>query len=418
VTTERAAGAPFAIRVENAGKRYTKYEDTPMLVSSLLQLRNRTRRSKLWALRNATFTIGHGECVGVIGRNGSGKSTLLQMLAGVTAPTEGLVAVNGRVAPLISVGVGFHPELTGRENVYVNATILGLTRDEVDERFDEIVAFSEIGPFIDTPVKFYSSGMFVRLGFSVSVLAEPDVLLVDEVLAVGDMAFQMKCFERIDALRAAGTTIVIVTHNLNAVRRLCDRTVVIHAGEVRHDGDTVEAISLFHDLLGQLNTVEDDLVVGRVTTSEAAEIESMELFGPDGLPTRHSTAGETLALEATIRFREVVPDAVLALVLFSEGGVHVYAEQWLVTELADGRVLEPGESLKVHLEFDAELATGSFSVQVGLGSGTSTQIARPPAPILFFNTGRARVRGVADLQGRAKHASAETVGRELRSPGA
>src|SRR5690349_16980829 len=218
-----------------------------MLVSRLFQLRNRTRRSALWALRRATFGVGRGECVGVVGRNGSGKSTLLQMLAGVTAPTEGRVTVQGRVAPLISVGVGFHPELTGRENVYVNATILGLRREEIDRRFDEIASFAEIGEFLETPVKFYSSGMFVRLGFAVSAMSEPDVLLIDEVLAVGDLAFQLKCFERLERLRESGATVVLVTHNLNAVRRLCERTLVIHNGELRHDGDTVEALSLYHE---------------------------------------------------------------------------------------------------------------------------------------------------------------------------
>src|SRR5690242_6134829 len=164
------------ITLDNVGKRYTKFEDAPMLVSAALRFRARTKRSQLWAVRNVSLEVAAGECIGVIGRNGSGKSTLLQMVAGVTAPTEGRVAVRGKVAPLISVGVGFHPELTGRENVYVNAAILGLPRRETERRFDAIVDFAEIEDFIDTPVKFYSSGMYVRLGFAVATQVDPDVL--------------------------------------------------------------------------------------------------------------------------------------------------------------------------------------------------------------------------------------------------
>ncbi|MHB8467786.1 MAG: ABC transporter ATP-binding protein, partial [Acidimicrobiales bacterium] len=238
------------ISVEGVGKRFVKYEDTPTIVGRI-PWPGRTRRSTLWALRGATFDVAPGESVGVIGRNGSGKSTLLRMLAGVTAPTEGRVRIAGRVAPLIAVGVGFHPELTGRENVYVNGTVLGLAKDEIDARFDDIVRFAEIKPFIDTPVKFYSSGMFVRLGFAVSVLAEPDVLLVDEVLAVGDINFQLRCFDRMAELQARGTTIVVVSHNLNAVRNMCRRTIVIHDAEMRFDGETNDAISLYHDLLAE-----------------------------------------------------------------------------------------------------------------------------------------------------------------------
>src|SRR5207302_5234688 len=200
--------------------------------------------------------VQSGECIGVIGRNGSGKSTLLQMVAGVTSPTEGTVRVRGRIAPLVSVGVGFHPELTGRENVYVNGTILGLTRAEIDRRFDSILDFSGIHAFIDTPVKFYSSGMFVRLGFAVAVEATPDVLLVDEVLAVGDVAFQLKCFRRMAEIREQGTTVVVVSHNLNAIRQLCDRALVLHDGTMRHDGDVDDGIGIYHSLLGEFSDPE------------------------------------------------------------------------------------------------------------------------------------------------------------------
>ncbi|HVT77699.1 MAG TPA: ABC transporter ATP-binding protein, partial [Acidimicrobiales bacterium] len=246
------------ISLADAGKRYTKFEDAPMLVSAL-RFRARTTRSHLWAVRHVDLDVAPGECVGVIGRNGSGKSTLLQMLAGVTAPSEGRVSVRGKVAPLISVGVGFHPELTGRENVYVNAAILGLSRAEVDARLDDIIDFADVTGFVDTPVKFYSSGMFVRLGFAVAINVNPQVLLIDEVLAVGDLAFQMKCFDKMAEIRDSGATVVVVSHNLNAVRRMCDHTMVLHNGAQRFYGATADAISLYHQLLGEEREPDADV---------------------------------------------------------------------------------------------------------------------------------------------------------------
>jgi ABC-type polysaccharide/polyol phosphate transport system ATPase subunit len=366
-----------------------------MLVSHLLQLRSRTRRSSLWALRGASFDVRGGECVGVVGRNGSGKSTLLHLLAGVTAPTEGRVTVRGRVAPLISVGVGFHPELTGRENVYVNATILGLTRDEIDRRFDDIVAFAEIGDFLDTPVKFYSSGMFVRLGFAVSAMAEPDVVLIDEVLAVGDLAFQLKCFDRLERLRESGATVVLVTHNLNAVRRLCERTLVIHNGEVRHDGETVEGLSLYHELLGEARDLDDVTSVDESSAIDAAELTEVRLLGADGQPTRHAATGEQLTVEATITVHEHVADPVLGISIVTEGGLHAYGESWPLDKVEGWDGTGP---LRVRLSFPAALATGSYSVHVGLASLVHARIAPPTPPVLFYVTGRLTVQGVADLK--------------------
>src|SRR5690606_37347034 len=205
---------PPAIELAGVGKRYRLAERS--LVQALRPSRRRTVR-QLWAVQGLDLQVEPGETVGLLGHNGAGKSTLLRMMAGVSEPTEGRVTVRGRVAPLISVGVGFHQELTGRENVYVNGMLLGLTRAEVEARFDEIVDFAELRDRIDTPVKFYSSGMFMRLGFSVAVHVDPDVLLVDEVLAVGDVAFQLKCFDRMRELSARGTTTVLVSHSMHAL---------------------------------------------------------------------------------------------------------------------------------------------------------------------------------------------------------
>ncbi len=194
------------------------------------------------ALDGVSFQIDEGEAIGLLGFNGSGKSTLLKLMSGVMLPDQGSIGVRGRVAGLIEVGAGFHPDLTGRENVYLNGAILGMTEDEIDEKFDDIVAFSEIERFIDTEVKFYSSGMFLRLAFSVAAHTEPDIFLIDEILAVGDEPFQRKCLARIAELRARGNTQVIVSHDLNLIQRVCDRGVVLEKGRLVHDSDIGGAV--------------------------------------------------------------------------------------------------------------------------------------------------------------------------------
>ena len=199
------------------------------------------------ALDEVSFTIEQGESVALLGLNGSGKSTMLKLISGVMRPDSGRIGTRGRVAGLIEVGAGFHPDLTGRENVYLNGAILGMSEQEIDERFDEIVAFSEIERFIDTEVKFYSSGMFLRLAFSVAAHSHPDVFLIDEILAVGDEPFQAKCLARIRELRAAGQTLVIVTHDLNMVQQIVDRGIVLDKGRMVCDGPVAEAVARIRD---------------------------------------------------------------------------------------------------------------------------------------------------------------------------
>jgi len=199
----------------------------------------------IWALKDVSFEVQRGDVVGIIGRNGAGKTTLLRVLSRITRPTEGYAEIHGRVGSLLDVGTGFHPELTGRENIYLNGAILGMKRAEIDRRFDEIVAFSEIGRFIDTPVKHYSSGMRVRLAFAVAAHLEPEILLVDEVLAVGDLAFQKKCLGKMGEVARGGRTVLFVSHNMAAVRRLCQRAVLLDEGRARALGDVDDIVSRY-----------------------------------------------------------------------------------------------------------------------------------------------------------------------------
>jgi lipopolysaccharide transport system ATP-binding protein len=252
----------IAVSVRNVGKMYYLY-DRPQdrLKQAFLWGRKRLYR-EFWALRDVSFEVRRGEALGIIGRNGAGKSTLLQILAGTLQPTTGEVGMNGRVAALLELGAGFNPEFTGRENVYMNGAILGLSREEMDERFDDIAAFADIGQFIDQPVKVYSSGMFVRLAFAVQVLLDPDVLIVDEALAVGDAAFQMKCMNRMKRLNEKGVTIVLVTHDVQTVRSFCHRAIWLHNGSVKSMGSPLDITSqyvqyLFSDQKPDYATVAD-----------------------------------------------------------------------------------------------------------------------------------------------------------------
>lgn len=238
VAESRELAQSLIVRFADVGKSYRRYDYQPFLLRNLA--RRLTGRAvaprEFWPLRHVSFDIQSGETVGVIGQNGSGKSTLLRLVAGASYPTEGRVSVRGRIAPLLALGAGFHPDMTGRECVEVNGTALGLSRAEIRDRMQDILEFAEIGDFLDMPVRYYSSGMLARLGFSVAVHTDPDLLLVDEVLAVGDHAFHQKCIARIHAIQRAGTTILFVSHDESTVRELCDRAIWLCEGRLRSDG--------------------------------------------------------------------------------------------------------------------------------------------------------------------------------------
>ena len=247
----------FAIRVNNLSKCYHIY-DRPQdrLKQSIVpRLRSLVGRNpgcyfrEFWALNDVSFEVGRGETIGIIGRNGSGKSTLLQMICGTLEPTTGSVVTNGRVAALLELGAGFNPEFTGRENVYMNATVLGLTQDEIEARFEDIAAFADIGDFIEQPVKHYSSGMYARLAFAVAINVDPSILIVDEALAVGDEPFQRKCFARIEEIKRNGGTILFVSHASSAIVELCDRAVLLHGGERLFIGEPKKAIAWYQKLM-------------------------------------------------------------------------------------------------------------------------------------------------------------------------
>ena len=384
-----------AIEIQGAGKRYTKYDDTPMLVTSALHLRRRTRRNKLWAVQGVDLDVGEGQSMGIIGRNGSGKTTLMSMMAGITAPSVGSVRVWGRIAPLIAVGVGFHRELTGRENIYVNGTMLGLTRRQIDDRLDAIIDFAEIEEFIDTPVKFYSSGMYVRLGFSVAVHADPSVLLIDEVLAVGDLAFQVKCFERMGEILTNGTTIVVISHNMGGVVRVCQRALLLHNGRPQFLGAPTEAISRFHELLSTETEMQIDHESGSQLEPGVATLEDVEIVSADGTPANHITSGEEVGLRITVRATRLVEDPVIGLSVLAPDGTALYIDNSAGHALG---TIEPGGAAAYTMSFRAQLPTGSYTVLAWVQRPDRRTILAQSRPLAFFVAGRSTVGGVADLE--------------------
>jgi ABC-type polysaccharide/polyol phosphate transport system ATPase subunit len=386
------------IALRGLGKRYVKYDDAPMLATALMRLPSRTRRSALWAVRNIDLTVDQGECVGIIGRNGSGKSTLLQMISGITAPTEGRLRVRGRIAPLISVGVGFHPELSGRDNLYVNGAILGLSRAEINRRFDDVVAFAEMGSFIDTPVKFYSSGMAVRLGFSMAIQSTPDVLIVDEVLAVGDLAFQMKCYDRMAAIRKEGTTVLVVSHNLNAVRTLCDRVMLMNQGQTHYEGDPAEGISQLHDLLQEQRELGESTGEER-TPYEAGtlEVEKVELIGAKGKSTNEIDSGDTIKVRFHVKALKDVDKPFIFMTVHGPNGMPVYGEG---NRLNPFGPIKAGDQAVYDISVQANFVRGSYLLRTMVGrrlDGIDARRCAIPRPISFYVSGRMGVIGIADF---------------------
>src|ERR671919_2459031 len=235
----------LSISVESVAKRFRLFHERASSIKERILRMRRSRAVDFWALRDISYEVPEGSTLGLVGANGSGKTTLLKIIGGILRPTGGRVTTRGRIAALLELGAGFHPELTGRENVYLNASILGLSKRDTDRRFDDIVGFAELEPFIDNQVKHYSSGMFVRLGFAVAVHVDPEILLIDEVLAVGDEAFQRKCIARVREFQEEGRTIVLVTHAVEWVREICDRAVMLERGRVRASGDVGDVVREF-----------------------------------------------------------------------------------------------------------------------------------------------------------------------------
>ncbi len=319
-----------AIEVVDVSKRFRVYREKPTSLKQRL-LSGRTRAEDFWALTDVSFEVAQGGTLGLIGHNGSGKTTMLKVIAGILRPTKGVVRERGRIAGLLELGAGFHPELTGRENVYLNASFLGLSRNETDRVYDEIVGFAELEEFMDTAVKFYSSGMLVRLGFAVAVHVEPEIILIDEVLAVGDEAFQARCIDRVRSFQREGRTIVFVTHALDQVRHLCDHAVMLDHGRIHATGAPDDVVREM-----RLTILHNDLEFAREEGSKEVEIVGVDLLR-DGVPvTGAIPSGETLTIRVDLRAIDPVEDPVVSFALHDATNAFVFGYDTIAGGLSLG----------------------------------------------------------------------------------
>jgi len=364
------------VRVSDVSKRFVIRKEKSLKERIVNAGRSKRYKDDFWALRDVDFEINSGTTVGLIGANGSGKSTLLKLIGGIIQPTSGTVTRRGRLAALIELGAGFHPDLTGRENVYLNCAILGLSREQTRQHFDSIVEFSGIEQFIDTQVKFYSSGMYIRLAFSVAVHVDPDVLLVDEVLAVGDEPFQRKCIDRIRSFQAEGRTIVLVSHALDQVAELCDRAIVLEHGNLRVDGDPLEALRFLRADFEVIRQ-EDRLRERRSELSHvspSAQVASVTLCGGGGQPLTTLTPGDPMTVQITVRAATRLEDWILGFGIETSLGTSVYGTNTRLMNI--GVPAFSGErTFQIQLP-QVWLGEGSYTVHGAIAEHSGVEIDR------------------------------------------
>lgn len=356
------------IRVDDLWKRYRRYHERYLTLKDAVLKLGRAKFDEFWALSGVSFEAREGDTIGIIGENGSGKSTLLKVLARILKPTIGRVEINGKVSALLELGAGFHPDLTGAENIYLNASILGLSKKVVAERFDQIVEFAGLHDFIDTPVRNYSSGMHARLGFSVAVNVDPDILLIDEVLAVGDELFQKKCSEKMAEFKAAGKTIILVSHSLDQVEALCERTIFLHQGVVHSAGSTEKVIADYLDYVNGMERKE-------LLQSEGADggtrwgtgemtIQSVKTVNENGEESYLLEMGKKAVVEIAYEVNEKVENPVFGVAIFRNDGVYCYGVN---TKVDNVRMTKLKKSGTIKLAYDSlSLLPGTYRLSVAI----------------------------------------------------
>jgi ABC-type polysaccharide/polyol phosphate transport system ATPase subunit len=391
---ERGSGE-VVISIENVGKMYKLYDKPVDRLKDTLSWRfGKTYGREFWALQDINLKVHQGETVGILGRNGAGKSTLLQIISGVLQPTTGTVAIKGRVSALLELGSGFNPEYSGRENVYMNGAILGFTQAEIDERYDEIVSFADIGQFIDQPVKLYSSGMFVRLAFAVATSLDAEILLVDEVLAVGDVFFRQKCYRRLETLRQNGVSIILVSHAMNEVEQFCERAIHLHNGQVAFSGSAIEAVKRYYiyqqnpdftlapsSALGHSLSASEpgsktlpwpqpaaflDISGLAQVSSGKAFCRSLAITDQDFQPCRMFQQGETAHFFFEFDLQEDIEVPIGGVEFVNDKGMIVHGKNSLLAGSQAPAFVPKGSRVRFHQEIALEVQPGEYTLNLGL----------------------------------------------------
>jgi len=389
---------PGQISIRDVSRRFRVNKHRNLTLKEAILRPEMRRGEEIWALRGVSLEIERGESVGFVGRNGSGKTTLLRLIAGIFAPTTGQVDVGGTVGSLLELGAGFHPDFTGRENIYLSGSIYGLKRRYVRERLEEIVSFAELESFIDLPVRTYSSGMHMRLGFAIAVHVDADVLLLDEVFAVGDEAFQRKCIDKILEFKQRGGTVCFVSHSASAVERLCERAILLTKGHVDYDGSTSEALKRYHEALALEEHADEHSAALREWGSGEVRVEWVAVAGANGDARALFVSGEPLTVVLKIVNEQAVPPPVLSLELRDSGGSLLGASSRDLGEL--GWEGTPGEH-KLRFAIDhLPLGEGEFLVSVALTDATgSLRYHRIDAATHFAVEPSDGARGAVRLEG-------------------
>ncbi|MCR4431950.1 MAG: ABC transporter ATP-binding protein [Tepidanaerobacteraceae bacterium] len=385
------------IKVSDVWKKFRIYHDRGLTLKEKILFRNRNKFEDRWVLKGINLNIKKGETVGLIGENGSGKSTLLKLLTKIIYPNRGQIEIYGKVSSLLELGAGFHPDMTGRENIYTNASIFGLTKSEIDKKLDDIIAFSELEEFIDNPVRTYSSGMYMRLAFSVAINVEPDILLIDEILAVGDANFQKKCFDKLKEFKKINTTIVIVTHDLGSVEKLCDKAVWVHEGVIQDNGEPKKVVDAY---LQFMNQKREDIVEREYSKEEqerSPKSEELEEIRPgeaqpeqsminnqceqrwgsreveiidvrminENSETKHFfTCGEKVTIQISYKKHKDMDEYVFGIGIFNQDGISCYGTNTCIDKIKINKI-----NLQGTVEFIIEellLVEGRYSLDVAI----------------------------------------------------
>lgn len=404
----------LALRVEKVSKQYRIYERPGDRLKESLTRGLLRRHQEFWALRDIDFEIESGTTVGIVGPNGCGKSTLLQIISGTLAPTHGEVWHEGRIAALLELGAGFDPEFTGVENVYMNASLLGLTRRETDVLLPAIERFAEIGPFLYQPVKTYSSGMYVRLAFAIAASVEPDILIIDEALAVGDAVFQHRCLRRINELHERGATVLFVSHDAGAVRALCSRAILLKGGRIIADGKPAEVLNLYQKIIME----REHAYEAEAGAQSSKPAESHERPAPVSCAYRHGDgsaeivgaeltdasqtrveivqSGEPLTLRVLARFNHEVDDPVIGFLIRNSHGIHAYGTNTKEQQMDFG-VVRNGEVIEVNFAFECWLGIDQYTISLAVHSGDGKAYDWLDAALFLKVTSMIVIEGIANL---------------------
>lgn len=413
---------PTAVRVEAVSKQYRIYDrPADRLKETITRGRWKAHR-EFWALRDISFEVETGSTTGIIGPNGSGKSTLLQIVTGTLEPTHGSVSLNGRVAALLELGAGFSPEFTGIENIFMNAALMGLSKAETEQLLPEIASFAEIGDFLYQPLKTYSSGMYIRLAFAAAIAVNPQILIIDEALAVGDAVFQHRCTRRIKEMQANGTTILFVSHDPGAIRALCSRAILLNGGKMEADGPPSEVLNQYQKLIMARETTyaenqtdapasDEELLLDDSIPIEApshtfrhgngdAEILKLDLLNTSRQKVELVETGEQLFLRMFVLFHKAAEEPVFGFLIRNRHGIHLYGTNTDIQQAGIGPV-KAGEVIEANFSFNCWLAPDNYSIAVAVHSVDAISFEWLDGALFFQTISASPMEGVANLDGTA-----------------